>query len=462
MRSAIASRLISFIKNVLYIGSAFFVFTLIFKNIDNRNFLDSHKFDIKKAKDISARLDDVKGIDEIKEEIENLIKMLKEPDRYHSKGANLHKGVLLHGSPGTGKTLLARAIAGEAACSFIYCTGSHFDEMFVGVGAKRIRELFTEAKKHKPCIIFIDEIDTLLSKSRRYNSEHSSSRATINQLLTEMDGFEKTENILIVGATNHEDALDPAAVRPGRFDKKIHVPLPDVKGREDIFEYYIKQINKKDDIQAKKLAQMTPGFSGAEIENLVNTAITEAVHRGKKEADLGDFEYARDRIMMGIERKKLSMSDKERLNTAIHEAGHAIACYFSKGANKLYKATIVARGGSLGATYMVPDDSPSMTKEKILAEIDVAMGGHVAEKLIIGKENITSGCGSDLQGATDLAYRAVRMFGMFGDKAGYISSSPDQTSEKYNAMVDKQVKEILDVSTPFSNHIYSTLSSFSC
>ena len=170
---------------------------------------------------------------------------------------------------------------------------------------------------------------------------------------------------------------------------------------------------------------MTPGFSGAEIENLVNTAITEAVHRGKTLADLTDFEYARDRIMMGIERKKLSMSDKERLHTAIHEAGHAIACYFSKGANKLYKATIVARGGSLGATYMVPDDSPSMTKEKILADIDVAMGGHVAEKLIIGKDKITSGCGSDLQGATDLAYRAVRMFGMFGDKAGYISSQPD-------------------------------------
>lgn len=417
--------------------------------------MENYKFDIKKAKDISARLSDVKGIDEIKEEIDNLIKMVREPDRYHSKGANLHKGVLLYGQPGTGKTLLARAIAGEAGCSFIYCTGSHFDEMFVGVGAKRIRELFNEAKKHKPCIIFIDEIDTLLSKSRRYNSEHSSSRATINQLLTEMDGFEKSENILIIGATNHEDALDPAAVRPGRFDKKIHVPLPDVKGREDIFEFYLKQIKRQEDISAKKLAQMTPGFSGAEIENLVNTAITEAVHRGKQMADISDFEYARDRIMMGIERKKLSMSDKERLHTAIHESGHAIACYFSKGANKLYKATIVARGGSLGATYMVPDDSPSMTKEKILADIDVAMGGHVAEKLIIGRKNITSGCGSDLQGATDLAYRAVRMFGMFGENTGYISSSPEQTSEKYNAMVDKQVKEILDKSFQRVSHLLS-------
>jgi ATP-dependent metalloprotease len=318
--------------------------------------------------------------------------------------------------------------------------------MFVGVGAKRIRELFNEAKKNKPCIIFIDEIDTLLSKSRRYSSEHSSSRATINQLLTEMDGFEKTENIMIIGATNHEDALDPAAVRPGRFDKKIHVPLPDINGRSDIFEFYLNQIKRSEDIEPKKLAQMTPGFSGAEIENLVNTAITEAVHRGKERADLTDFEYARDRIMMGIERKKLSMSDKERLHTAIHEAGHAIACYFNKGANKLYKATIVARGPSLGATYMVPDDSVSTTKEKILADIDVAMGGHVAEKLIIGSSKVTSGCGGDLQGATDMAYRAVRMFGMFGEKTGYISADPDATSEKYNAMVDKEVKEILDVS----------------
>ena len=446
VRQAILKHFIKFIKSLLYIGCAFFIFTLIFKNFDNKSFMDNNKFDIKKAKDMNQRLADVKGIDEIKDEIENLIKMIREPDRYHSKGANLHKGVLLYGQPGTGKTLLARAIAGEAGCSFIYCTGSHFDEMFVGVGAKRIRELFNEAKKNKPCIIFIDEIDSLLTKSRRYSGEPSSSRATINQLLTEMDGFEKTENILIIGATNHEDALDPAAVRPGRFDKKIHVPLPDINGRGDIFTLYLNQIKRSEEIDPKKLAQMTPGFSGAEIENLVNTAITEAVHKGKQLADLSDFEYARDRIMMGIERKKLSMSDKERLHTAIHEAGHAIACYFNKGANKLYKATIVARGGSLGATYMVPEDSVSTTKEKILADIDVAMGGHVAEKLIIGAGKVTSGCGGDLQGATDLAYRAVRMFGMFGDEgAGYISAEQDQTSEKYNAMVDKHVKEILDV-----------------
>jgi len=305
-----------------------------------------------------------------------------------------------------------------------------------------VRELFEKAKKNSPCIIFIDEIDSLLSKSRRFGSEGSSSRATINQLLAEMDGFVGNDNVLVIGATNHEDILDPAAVRPGRFDKKIHVPQPDVKGRTDIFKYFLNKIPISEDITAKNLAQMTPGFSGAEIENLVNTAISEAIHNDKEEANSEDFEYARDRIMMGIERKKLSMSEKDRLNTAIHESGHAIAWYFTPGARKLYKATIVARGGALGATFMIPDESEmhGMTKENVLAHVDVAMGGHVAERIFLGKKQITSGCGSDLKAATNVAYQAVRKFGMFGDEVGYLDSDKDGASEKYNAMVDETVK----------------------
>lgn len=245
----------------------------------------------------------------------------------------------------------------------------------------------------------------------------------------------------MIGATNHQADLDPAAVRPGRFDKKIAVPAPDINGRTDIFNIYLDKIERDTEIEAKKLATMTPGFTGAEIENLVNTAITEAVHRGKDKADLNDFEFARDRIMMGIERKKLSMSEKERLNTSIHECGHTIVCYHTKGASKLYKATIVARGGSLGATYMVPNESDSLstTKEKVLAFIDVAMGGHVAEELFIGSTSMTTGCGSDLERATKHAYNAVRKYGMFGEDAGYISSDKNALSEKHNASIDIKV-----------------------
>ena len=263
-----------------------------------------------------------------------------------------------------------------------------------------------------------------------------------------MDGFEKHEDIVVIGATNHEDSLDPAAVRPGRFDKKIHVPLPDVNGRQEILELYLAKIAKSESIESKKLATMTPGFSGAEIQNLVNTAIAQAVHENKEEADLSDFEYARDRLMMGIERKKLTMTEKDRLNTAIHEAGHATVCYFTTGAQKLYKATVVARGGSLGATFMEPSDGDALstTKMKCLANIDTAMGGHVAEKLFIGEQKITTGCSSDLKGASDIAYQAVMRYGMFGEDLGYMSSSTEELSEEMRAKIDTKVKEILEES----------------
>ena len=249
----------------------------------------------------------------------------------------------------------------------------------------------------------------------------------------------------MIGATNHEDALDPAAVRPGRFDKKIHVPLPDVTGRRAILDLYLDKITKDEAVESQKLATMTPGFSGAEIQNLVNTAITQAVHEGKEHADMASFEYARDRLMMGIERKKLTMTEQDRLATAIHEAGHATVCYFTPGARKLYKATIVARGGSLGATFMEPDEGDSLatTKMKCLADIDTAMGGHVAEKLFVGSGKITTGCSGDLQRATEVAYRAVMRDGMYGEEVGYMSASTDELSEEMKAIIDENVKRIL-------------------
>jgi len=328
---------------------------------------EMNKFEIKTANNMKQRLDDVKGIDEIKEEILNIIAIIKNPGIYAEKGAKLFKGVLLSGDPGTGKTLLARAIAGEAGCNFIFCSGSDFDEMFVGVGARRVKQLFAEARKHEPCIIFIDEIDSLIAGSRRGGNETSSSRATLNQILAEMDGFEKNSNIMVIGATNHEGDLDPAAVRPGRFDKKIHVPHPDIHGREDIFNLYLNKIKKSDNIKAKQWASMCPGFTGAEIANLVNFAITEAIHKDKEMADEDDFEFARDRIMMGIERKKLSMPEKDRLCTAIHEAGHALVGYYNPNALDLYKATIVARGGALGVTHFIPSEENTQNKAQILA-----------------------------------------------------------------------------------------------
>lgn len=248
--------------------------------ISGMSMSNKSSIDIKTAKNIKEKLNDVRGIDEIRDEINNVIKMLTNPDKYREKGCKLHKGILLFGEPGTGKTLLARAIAGESGMNFIYCSGSDFDEMFVGVGASRIRQLFKEARQKQPCIIFIDEIDSLISGSRR-NQESSYSSATINQLLAEMDGFVNNENICVIGATNHEQTLDPAATRPGRFDKKIHVPRPDINGRADIFSLYLSRIARSADVDERKLAQMTPGYTGAEIENLVNTAITQAIHDGK-------------------------------------------------------------------------------------------------------------------------------------------------------------------------------------
>lgn len=420
------------------------------------------EFELSFAKDIKERLSDVKGIDEVKEEIEEIIDMIKEPTRYIEAGAKLHKGVLLCGKPGTGKTLIARAIAGDAGVNFIYLTGSDFDEMFVGVGASRIRKLFKKARENGPCIIFIDEIDSLLAGSRR-TTEHSSSRSTLNQFLAEMDGFNKLERIFVIGATNHEKDLDPAAVRPGRFDKKIHINVPDEEGRIDIIKYYLEKIKiEKENLDPKYIARLTPGFSGAEIENLVNLSILHAINLDKNKVDMEDFYEARDRVLMGIPRKNFSTPEKSRYRTSLHEAGHTLMCYKSPLCRKtLHKVTIVPRGQAAGVTLMLSDEESLNSKTEFLSNIDTAMGGHVAEELLYGSNFVTAGCSSDLNKATQIAQSMIKKFGMYGDKVGYIyvedegySWEEDDVSDKYKTTIDETVKVILKES---HDRVYNSL-----
>ncbi|CAD8199289.1 unnamed protein product [Paramecium pentaurelia] len=402
---------------------------------------------IQEEKNIPTRFNDVLGIDEFKEELEEIVEFLKNPKKYTDSGAKLPKGILLVGPPGTGKTLLARALAGEAGCAFFYKSGSEFDEMFVGVGASRVRDIFKAARAKAPAIIFIDEIDSI--GGRRRAQDPGSSRDTINQILTEMDGFKQTESVIVIGATNFEKVLDPALKRPGRFDKMIHVPLPDVKGREQIFSYYLKKIKfDEKKVLPSNLARQTSGFSGADIQNMVNVAILNAIKNERQIAITEDFEFAIDRISMGIGRKNMHVSDKEKLMTAYHEGGHALTSLLTDGAMPLHKVTILPRGGALGFTAMLPEkDQLNYTRKGIIASIDVAMGGRAAEDLFLGKDDITSGCSNDLAKATDLAYMFVKQLGM-DDKISLISIQSDRvkTSDQFDYMVDMEVKKILEES----------------
>jgi len=380
--------------------------------------------------------------------------MIKNPNKYRQAGAKLHKGILLCGPPGTGKTLIARAVAGESGVNFIFLTGSDFDEMFVGVGASRLRKLFKVAKKHKPCIIFIDEIDSLLAGTRR-SSEHSSSRSTLNQFLAEMDGFAQHEDIFVIGATNHENDLDPAAIRPGRFDKKIHITLPDEKGRKEIIDFYLEKIKlDKSNLDLNMLSKMTPGFSGAEIENLVNLATIHAINIKKKDLDMADINEARDRILMGIARKNASVSEKRRYFTSLHEAGHTLMCYKDRLCRKtLQKVTIIPRGSAEGVTLFLTNEEEEMgAKTEFLSRIDIAMGGHVAEELIYGNDHVTAGCSSDLDKATSIAQNMVKKYGMYGDTVGfaYVQDEgyfyeEDKLSNKHKQEIDNMIKKILQV-----------------
>jgi len=370
-----------------------------------------------------TRFSDVHGCDEAKEELQELVDFLKAPDKYNTLGGKLPKGVLLVGPPGTGKTLLARAVAGEAGVPFFYMSGSEFDEIYVGVGAKRVRELFSAARAKAPAIVFIDELDAIGSKRNERDAAYV--KQTLNQLLTDLDGFDQGSGVIFLAATNFPELLDKALTRPGRFDRRVTVPLPDVRGRIAILKHHIRHMQLATDVDASVIARGTPGFSGAELENLANQA---AVHASKRKANkigMQDFDWAKDKIIMGAERRSAVIQQKDKVMTAYHEGGHALVAMFTKEADPLYKATIMPRGHALGITSQLPDmDKVSMAKTEYLAKIDVCMGGKVAEELVYGPDQVTSGAASDIQQATAIAYAMVTQMGM-SDKLGNLDLHSD-------------------------------------
>uniref|UniRef100_A0A673MCG5 ATP-dependent zinc metalloprotease YME1L1 n=1 Tax=Sinocyclocheilus rhinocerous TaxID=307959 RepID=A0A673MCG5_9TELE len=400
----------------------------------------------------------VKGVEEAKNELQDVVEFLRTPQKFTVLGGKLPKGILLVGPPGTGKTLLARAVAGEADVPFYYASGSEFDEMFVGVGASRIRNLFKEAKASAPCVIFIDELDSVGGK-RIESPMHPYSRQTINQLLAEMDGFKPNEGVIVIGATNFAEALDNALVRPGRFDMQVTVPRPDVKGRTEILEWYLKKIKVDSAVDAEIIARGTVGFSGAGLENLVNQAALKAAGDGKDLVTMKELEFAKDKILMGPERRSVQIDKRNKMITAYHESGHAIVAYYTKDAMPINKATIMPRGPSLGHVSLLPEnDRWNETRAQLLAQMDVSMGGRVAEELVFGNDHITTGASSDFDGATKIAQMMVTQFGM-SDKLGVMTYN-DLTnhSSETQAAVEQEVRVLLQNSYERAKNLLKTYS----
>ncbi|CAK5055988.1 unnamed protein product [Meloidogyne enterolobii] len=398
--------------------------------------------------DVDVTFDDVCGVDEAKMEIEEIVEYLRNPERYTRLGARLPKGVLLIGDPGTGKTLLARAVAGEASVPFFHASGSEFDEMLVGQGARRVRDLFKKARKHAPCVVFIDEIDSVGSK-RTSSTLHPYANQTINQLLSEMDGFVQNEGIIVIGATNKRDHLDSALTRPGRFDVEIKVSRPDLAGREDIFQLYLDKIIHSADCDVTTLARGTTGFTGADIENMVNQAALKAATERAMRVTMKHLDEARDRILMGPARLKGLHADEEaNRNTAYHEAGHTIVGIFTKHSDPIHKVTITPRGESLGLTAHLPEkDHLQYTKSQLLAKLDVLMGGRVAEELIFGEDMVTTGAASDMRKASEIAERLVKTYGM-SEHVGlrdFTSNEEEGLSfgPETNNAIDEEIKRLL-------------------
>ena len=364
--------------------------------------------------------DDVAGIDEAKDELQEIIEFLRDPRKFTRLGGRIPKGVLLVGAPGTGKTLLARAIAGEAGVPFFSISGSDFVEMFVGVGASRVRDLFMQGKKHAPCIIFIDEIDAVgRHRGAGLGGGHDEREQTLNQLLVEMDGFESNEGVILISATNRPDVLDPALLRPGRFDRQVVVPVPDVKGREEILRVHVKKTVLGDNVDMQTLARGTPGFTGADLENMVNEAALMAARRGKDRVEMVDFEDAKDKVLMGAERKSMIISEEEKKTTAYHESGHTLVAKMLPKTDPIHKVTIIPRGRALGLTQQLPiDEKHTYPKDYLLNSLCILMGGRAAEEIVLGMQ--TTGAGNDIERATTLARKMVCEFGM-SDSLGPLS-----------------------------------------
>jgi len=371
--------------------------------------------------------DDVAGIDEAKEDLEEIVEFLKDPQKYSRLGGKIPKGALLVGPPGTGKTLLARAIAGEAGVPFFTISGSDFVEMFVGVGASRVRDMFEQAKKNAPCIVFIDEIDAVgRHRGAGYGGGNDEREQTLNQLLVEMDGFEANEGVILIAATNRPDVLDPALLRPGRFDRQVTVPNPDVGGREKVLHVHARKVPLAPNVDLKVIARGTPGFSGADLANLVNEAALTAARLGKRLVTMDDFEQAKDKVMMGAERRSMIMTEKEKTLTAYHEAGHAVVGLNVPAHDPIHKATIIPRGRALGLVLSLPErDHLSQTRQQLTSKLAMAMGGRVAEELVFGAEEVTNGAASDIQQITRIARAMVTQFGM-SDKLGAIDYAQSQ------------------------------------
>lgn len=392
----------------------------------------------------TTRFADVHGCDEAKEELQELVEFLKSPESFSTLGGKMPKGVLLAGPPGTGKTLLARAVAGEAQVPFFYMSGSEFDEVYVGVGAKRVRELFANARTKSPAIIFIDELDAVGSK--RHERDAAYAKQTLNQLLTELDGFEQNSGVIIIGATNFPESLDKALTRPGRFDRNVAVSLPDVRGRISILNHHLRNIKIDADVDASVIARGSPGMSGAELESIVNQAAVHASKRKAKKVSLEDMVWAKDKIMMGAERRSAVIQQKDKIMTAYHEGGHALVALLTDGCDPLYKATIMPRGHALGITFQLPEmDKVSETKKNLEARIDVCMGGKVAEQLIYGDEGVSTGASSDIQQATNLAYHMVTQAGM-SELLGNIdlSSNYNRLSPATKQQIESEVRRIIE------------------